>query len=185
MMNYHSDEQWKDIPGYEGIYQASTYGRIRTVEGKTTYTERHGVRRWQSRILKGRGDRHSPGRRVNLWKDGKAKEFLVARIIATTFLGEPQPEYTVNHIDGDRMNNHISNLEWLSRADNIRHAFDMRLYPTQKPITVELNGQILLFRSRAQLDCFLNRYHGYVAKRLMTYNTVFDSNGNEYRVLSF
>ena len=44
-------EMWKDIPNYEGIYQASTFGRIRTCEGKTTYTKRHGIRHWKQRIL--------------------------------------------------------------------------------------------------------------------------------------
>ena len=59
----HSEETWKDIKGYEGIYQASSFGRIRTVEGKTTYTERHGVRHWKSRILKGRGNNPVTGAR--------------------------------------------------------------------------------------------------------------------------
>ena len=90
-------ELWKDIPGYEGIYEASTNGRIRTKKSKTTYTEKHGVRTWKSRILKGRGNNKQTGARVSLWKDGKYKDHLVARLIAYTFLGIPDKKLTVNH----------------------------------------------------------------------------------------
>lgn len=55
-------EDWKDIPGYEGIYQASNEGRIRSAPDKTTYTERHGVRHWKSRILKQKDKSHRIGK---------------------------------------------------------------------------------------------------------------------------
>ena len=84
------DVVWRDIPEYEGIYQASNYGDIRTVEGKTTYTKLHGKRVWKSRVLKGKGDHFTPGRRVSLWKDGKSKDYLVSRLVAMTFLGIPR-----------------------------------------------------------------------------------------------
>ena len=100
-------EIWKDIPDYEGIYQASTLGNIRTVEGKTTFSVRHGERHWKSRILKGRGDNYKTGRRVSLWKDKKCKDWLVARLVAITFLGKPETNLTVNHKDGNRLNNKI------------------------------------------------------------------------------
>ena len=132
-------EIWKDIPNYEGIYQASTFGNIRTVDNKVTYSAKHGERHWKSRILKGRGNNVITGKRVNLWKDKKGKDWLVARLIAMTFLGEPKERMTVKHIDGNRMNNKIENLEWLSLADNIRHGFNTGLYKTQKPIKIMLN----------------------------------------------
>ncbi len=174
-----SNETWKDIPGYEGIYQASTLGNIRTVEGKTTFSKKHGIRRWKSRILKGRGDNPNTGKRVNLYKDGSAKEFLVARLVAITFLGNPPEGFTVNHIDGNRMNNAIENLEWLSLADNIRHGFSTGLYPT-KHITLSRNGKKYEFESMAKCDKFLGRKSGYTSNSLKKRYTVFDSNGNEY-----
>ena len=59
------EEIWKDIPNYEGIYQASNLGRIKTAPNKITYTKRHGVRHWKSRILKGRGNNnYKTGSRV-------------------------------------------------------------------------------------------------------------------------
>ena len=67
-------EKWKAIPEYEGIYEASDLGKIRTADGKTTWTDRHGARHWKQRILKQKWRRRQNGRRsdarVCLWKDG-------------------------------------------------------------------------------------------------------------------
>ena len=79
-------EIWKDIPNYKG-YQASNLGRIRTYN-KITYTKLHGERHWKNRILKFKPTaknnriKQGGGYRVSLWKNGKCKDFLVARIIA-------------------------------------------------------------------------------------------------------
>jgi hypothetical protein len=179
-------EVWKDIPDYEGIYQASTFGRIRTVEGKTTVSTRHGVRHWKSRILKGRGDNPRTGKRVSLWKNGKPKDWLVARLVAITFLGDPPDEFTVNHKDGNRMNNNIDNLEWLSRADNIRHGFDTGLYTTTKAVSLKRVGkgvfypQIIVFDSMTKCDKFLNRAKGYTSNTLSQNRPLRDSEGNTY-----
>lgn len=182
-MTSHSDEIWKDIPGYEGIYQASNFGRIRTVEGKTTFTKRHGVRKWKSRILKGRGNNPITGARVSLWKDGKVKDALVARLVAKTFLGEPPEGFTVNHIDGNRFNNKIENLEWLSLGDNIRHGFETGLYHAQKEVCVERAGIKFIFRSLEQLSRFLGKGHGYASNALKKGHKLFDQEGNEYTVI--
>lgn len=176
-------EIWKDIPGYEGIYQASTFGRIRTTEGKVTQSILHGERRWKSRMLKGRGNQPA-GKRVTLWKDKQQKDFLVARVIARTFLGEPPEGFTVNHKDGDRLNNHIENLEWLSLADNIKHGFETGLYHNQKSINVT-DGEITLeFRSYAQLDLFLGRAKGYTSGRIKKKKQLlFSFEGKEFLIV--
>lgn len=173
-------EIWKDIPDYEGIYQASSQGRIRTVEGKTTYSVRHGERHWKSRILKGRGDNYQTGRRVNLWKNKKSKDFLVARLVALTFLGEPPIGYTVNHKDGNRFNNSIENLEWLSIGDNIRHGFENFLYP-QKSIRLVMDDKTIDFRSMTQCDKYLNRCSGYTSERMKKDSILTDKKGNKYK----
>ena len=180
---YPSKELWKDIPGYEGIYQASTDGNIRTAEGKTTSNSRYSIRHWKPRILKGRGNNPTTGKRVSLWKDGKCKDLLVARLVAITFLGDPPEGFTVNHKDGNRFNNAIDNLEWLSLADNIRHGFDTGLYSTQKNISVSCDGNAHQFRSYAELDRFLNRAVGYTSCILNKGGTLRDSNGRVYEVV--
>lgn len=155
-------EVWKDIKGYEG-YQVSNKGRIRTCN-KTTYSQLHGIRHWKDRIIKQK-TAQDKAMRVELWKDGKGKTVLVHRIVALTFLGEPpQPNMTVNHIDGNRKNNHVENLEWLSLADNIRHGYRTGLYSSiQKPcILIDEAGNEYKFISQAEANKFLGRNKTYV-----------------------
>lgn len=185
IQTYPSNEIWKDIPNYEGIYQASNFGRVRTVEGKTTVDSRHGIRHWKSRVLKGRGNNPITGRRVSLWKDGKPKDFLVARLVAMTFLGVPPVGFTVNHIDGNRFNNRLDNLEWLSLKDNIRHGFNTGLYDNiQKPVAVSVEGKTIKFNSMSQLDIYLKRGRGYTSSRIKKgKDTVVDLDGKHLKVM--
>lgn len=172
-------ETWKDIPGYERIYQASDQGNIRTVEGKITSNKRYSERRWKSRILKGRGNNPITGKRVSLWKDGKPKDWLVARLVAITFLGYPPDGFTVNHKDGNRMNNTIDNLEWLSLADNIKHGFANGLYPT-KEVLLTYKGQIFAFESMSKCDKFLKRHQGYTSYAIKNNRCLYDTDGRRY-----
>lgn len=174
-------EIWKDIPDYENIYQASNLGRIRTNPNKTTYTTRHGIRHWKTRILKGRGNNYQTGARVNLWKNGKPKDFLVARLVAITFLGYPKDGETVNHKDGNRLNNNIENLEWLSLEDNIRHAFATGLMPYNK-IRLYNNKIDLIFMSMAKASLYLKRNKGYISNCLCKKRKILDREKNEYFV---
>lgn len=176
----YENEIWKDIPDYEGIYQASSFGRIRTVEGKTTFSKRHGVRHWKSRIMKGRGDNYKTGKRVSLWKNGYCKEWLVARLVAITFLGKPTKEFnTVNHINGNRLDNRIENLEWLSLGDNIRHAFDTGLMPYPK-IRIYNSECDLKFRSMTIASNFIGCNRGYISMCLKKNRTIKSKDGKIY-----
>lgn len=132
-------EKWKDIKGFEKMYEVSDIGRIRTHKDKTTYTERHGIRHWKQRIMKFRGFTPKTGYRISLWKDGRFYEFLVARLVAFTFYNKDiyDRSLTVNHIDGDRMNNKIENLELVSLKENIRHGFKNGLYKNCKKTIVK------------------------------------------------
>ena len=175
-------EEWKDIPGYEKLYQASTHGRIRSAPGKITSNKRYVSRVWKVRILKGKGNNPKTGARASLWKDGTRKDYLVARLVALTFLGTPPEGYTVNHIDGNRLNNNIENLEWLSLADNIKHGFENGLYP-QKSVMLESENKQYKFRSLAQCDRFLNRCDGYTSGKLKKNSLLLtDKSGNRYKV---
>ena len=128
-------EQWKDIPGFEGLYQASNLGRIRTAEGKTTSSARFPVRVWKQRIIKPKATKNKKGRcdlRVDLWKGKEHKTWLVSRLVALTWCEGYQDGWTVNHINGDHLDNRAENLEWLSLGDNIRHGFATGLYPSAR-----------------------------------------------------
>jgi hypothetical protein len=163
-------EIWKDIPGYEGFYQASSMGRIKSVEGKVTHSTRHGKRVWHERILKPKkcANFRLCGYRVTLWKNKQCKDYLVARLVATTFHENLiDTEMTVNHKDGDRLNNRINNLEWLTLADNIRHGFNTGLYHTQKQTVLTApDGSVLTFQSRTEASAFLGKGHGYIHSHL-------------------
>ncbi len=167
-MNKGNIEIWKDIPRYPG-YQASNLGRIRT-HNKTTYTERHGERHWRDRILKFKPSLpKGSGYRVSLWKSGKGKDYLVARLVATTFLEDLiESDMTVNHKDGNRLNNNIDNLEWLSRADNIKDGYRTGLYKSiQKSCMLKdlSNGEEYYFNSLSDACKFLNRSKSYMDRK--------------------
>lgn len=172
------EEIWKDIPDYEGIYQASNLGRIRTAPDKTTYTELRGIRHWEMRIMKGRGNNKHTGARVGLWKNGKCKDWLVARLVAITFLGQPSADKnTVNHINGNRLDNRVENLEWLSLADNIRHAVDTNLCSQNKIITLISAEETKTFRSFCTASIFLGKNKGYVANTIRAKRELVGSDG--------
>lgn len=174
-------EIWKDIPNYEGIYQASNLGRIRTAPNKTTSNARYGKRVWSVRVLKGRGDNYKTGSRVSLWKEGRCKDWLVARLVAMTFLGIPKESDTVNHKNGNRLDNHIENLEWLSLSDNIRHAFDTGLMPYKKVKLYNKDCE-LIFRSLAKASEFLGHNAGYISGCLKRKHKIVDKKGVEYSI---
>lgn len=119
-------EKWKDIKGYEGFYQVSTEGQVRSVDREHVYL-RQGTevtRRKKGVILKpatnSLGYLH-----VLLSKENK-KEFLsVHSLVAKAFIYKEHEELEVNHIDGNKKNNSVDNLEWISHQDNIIHAFQV------------------------------------------------------------
>ena len=101
-----------DLPECVGIYQISPIGEI-----FSSYRKRL-IKGWTGKI---------GYRVVSLWKDGKATKHNVHVLLATTFLPNPDNLPEVNHKDGVKLNNDITNLEWISGSGNIRHAFTQGL----------------------------------------------------------
>lgn len=160
-------EQWKDIPGYEGLYQASDLGKIRTAAGKVTQNAKYSHRVWKQRIMRPKlqTKRGRTDERVELWKEGRHSTHLVARLVARTWVEGYSEGLTVNHIDGNPMNNASSNLEWTSLGDNIRKGFEIGLYSTQKPVTLVnmSTKEAYAFRSLSCASRFLGRNNGYIS----------------------
>lgn len=182
-------EVWVDIPYYKGIYEASSLGNIRTKYGKTTSSARAAKRIWKQRIMKQKIRKCRNGRldtMVCLWKDGKPHYHLVSRLIASSFHGDMLfSDMTVNHIDGNTLNNCADNLEWMSLPDNIKYGFSNGQFDSfMKHIEAENeNGDHISARSYAEMDRKLGRYSGYTSATMKSNSfTLIDANGTVYNV---
>ena len=118
-----SKEIWKDVKGYEGYYSVSNRGRVKSLD---RVIDHHGnglfTRKRKGIILS-----QVRAQRIFLFdiiiKWGRKKQ-LVHRVVASTFIQNPENKRTVNHIDGDKSNNNVDNLEWATSVENNKHAYD-------------------------------------------------------------
>ena len=101
-------EIWKDIEGYEGLYKVSNMGRVKSLNYR--YTGKEGI----LKVVK----LNNGYLQVQLCKDGKAKGYLVHRLVAQAFLFNPNNLPVINHKDENKQNNKVENLEWCSSSYN-------------------------------------------------------------------
>ena len=99
-------EEWKDIKGYEGLYQVSNKGRIRNTKNY---------------ILKPQISGKSPYQMISLFKDNKSKRFTIHRLVATHFIPNPRHLPIINHKDENKLNNNTENLEWCDYKYNLEY----------------------------------------------------------------
>lgn len=160
-------EKWNDINGYEGIYEVSDLGKVRTSKNKTTVSSFHGERRWKQRVLKQKTDKKGY-KRVSLWKDQKEKTFQVHRLVAEAFIPKVENKDCVNHIDGNPSNNYLNNLEWCNHAENLFHAYKNKLNQSPDPLVLvnTITCEAFYFRSKAKASEFLGRNKGYVSRAI-------------------
>jgi hypothetical protein len=137
-------EEWKDIEGYEGLYQISNLGRVKSLPRNDKF-----YKRAEEIILKtfkcGSGYQE-----VILHKDRKRKPKLIHRLVAEAFILNQKNRREVNHKDGNKANNTVSNLEWVTPSENQRHSIDVlknTRSKTKKVICVETNEVFLSLKS--------------------------------------
>lgn len=122
-------ESWRPVKGYEGLYEISNRGRVKslkrivkrgnhTLQIPETILKIH-INRW--------GYPH-----CSLNKNGKSKTHTIHRLVASAFIDKSHEGLEVNHIDGNKENNSVENLEWVTRTENIRHAFSNNLMVRHK-----------------------------------------------------
>ena len=112
------EEIWKDIAGYEGLYQVSNLGRIRSLDRKVC--NRNGFAIKKGKILK-EAAVNIRYKKVNLWKDNTGENKLVHRLVAEAFIPNPNNLPEVNHKDENPANNCVDNLEWCDHGYNMNY----------------------------------------------------------------
>lgn len=108
-------EIWKDIRGYEGLYQVSNLGRVRSLDRRDKRN-----RYWPERVLKSIVGKFGYAS-VHLLKDGVTKTAKVHRLVALMFIENPNNYKEVNHKDENKLNNSVDNLEWCTRSYNVTY----------------------------------------------------------------
>jgi hypothetical protein len=139
-------EIWKDIEGYEGFYQVSNLGNVKSFDRKVwngcTFYDKPG------RILKPIRVGEYLG--VQLSHNARTKKFYVHRLVATAFLEKSENRNVVNHKDGDKFNNTVENLEWCTARENNDHATNHGLrgtYGEDNPVTKYSNETVIKMRT--------------------------------------
>ena len=101
-------EQWKPVPGYEGLYEVSDQGRVKGPKG----------------LVKPKIGKNGYAR-TELWKKGERWRPSIHRLVAQTFIENSANKPQVNHLDGNKLNNAVSNLQWCTAQENMLHAVAM------------------------------------------------------------
>lgn len=100
--------KYKHVIGYEGVYEVSEFGDIKRIEKNKIL---------KPQIVKGYY-------RLELCKNAQRKQYTIHRLVALAFIPNPLNKEQVNHIDGNKLNNHVSNLEWVTAKENMNHAWN-------------------------------------------------------------
>lgn len=135
------EEIWKDIEGYEGLYQISSYGRVKSLNYRNKGTEG---------ILTPKCN--CDGRLwVDLWGHGKPKHMLIHRLVGMAFIPNPNNYPQINHMDENPKNNRAENLEWCTGSYNIRYSLER--HPRQwYPYPTNCGRKVIRTRRIVQLD---------------------------------
>ncbi len=118
-------EIWKDLPEYEN-YQVSSMGRVRS---KDREIMQFGHKNMYKRIMKGKilKPRMQNCGYLIVWlsHNGRIVVSIIHKLVASAFLPTPNAKEEINHKDGNKMNNEVCNLEWISHSENVRHSYSM------------------------------------------------------------
>jgi hypothetical protein len=110
-------EVWKDIEGYEGHYQISSFGRVKSL-GRLICAYVYRMSTDKIRKITVKKDGYSE---INLSIKNKKTQFRVHRLVALAFINNPKNKSDVNHIDSNKLNNNVTNLEWTTKIENQCH----------------------------------------------------------------
>lgn len=149
-------EEWRPVPGFEGIYSVSSFGRVRS--------ERKRKSSYPGLILK--PGRETNGRLfVNLRHDGHGVHARIHQLVARMFIGPVPPGKQINHIDGDHQNNRAENLEYVTEAENKAHAVRLGLvcHGERRPETHLTEADVTAIRTSNESRAVLAERYGMTA----------------------
>ena len=115
-------EEWRDVVGFEGFYQISNYGRVKSLDRMQTviWNGKEVLKPIKGRII-AQSKQNGGYMMANLSASSRRREMTIHRMVAMAFIDNPQHLKEVNHKDGDKSNNAVWNLEWCDRSENLRH----------------------------------------------------------------
>jgi hypothetical protein len=137
-------EVWRDVPGYVGLYQVSNTGRVRNARsGRVLKLNKQGRGYAQTMLSKG-GQRSYP---------------LVHRLVAMVFIPNPENKPQINHINGDKGDNRVENLEWCTSSENLYHRYQVlgQSSGRTRPVICESTGEVYPSAKSAAAALGLNR----------------------------
>lgn len=148
MENYNTDKEvWKAVEGYEGRYEVSNFGRVKSLERKVLVRRKNGhyINTVPEKILKPTLSVGVTGGypTVKLMMNNKGKTVKVHRLVAEMFIPNPNNYPEVNHKDEDKTNNHVSNLEWCTRRYNNEYGTRKRRIYSHPNVSNKVKGTCL------------------------------------------
>lgn len=163
-MNDKKIEEWKRISGYEDIYEVSSFGRVRNVLRNNN-------------ILKG-GSYPNLYNFVCLSKNKIKANLMIHRLVAIAFIPNPNNKPQVNHKDGNKRNNNVSNLEWVTCSENLKHAVDIGTVINQckicrKAVISYEDGKNIEFDTLKNLALYFGYKRGWAFNRMRKYGNIF------------
>jgi hypothetical protein len=140
---------WANIAGYEGVYQINIHGTVRSLD-RTIKHKNGNYHKVKGGILRHSINRKTGYKTVSLYKNSRQKRYDVHRLLANCFIENPYSKKEVNHMDGNKLNNDLSNLEWCTRSENASHAHKSGLINNWHPLG-EMNPNSKLTTEKASL----------------------------------
>lgn len=131
-------EVWKDVPGYEGRYQVSDFGRVKSLPKRRG----RGKGYLYAEAFLAPSIHHHGYAQVHLRKNGKGKSIFVHRLVASAFISNSEGKEQINHINGDKTDNRLENLEWCTNGENQLHKYRvLGCKPYGKPVVCLESGE--------------------------------------------
>ena len=168
-------EIYKDIQGFEGYYQISNLGNVRSLNQSNNKTKLLTQESIKSKTVF--------YKRVKLHKNGYTKRFLVHRLVAIHFIPNPKNKPQVNHIDNNTSNNNSNNLEWCTGSENMKHSRDQGRQNKVTQLASKAMAKANKAKAKEKYDNYLNKNLN--GRILLSYESKFKPNGKPRYVGTF